>query len=86
MGTHQNVFLKKFNLTIFFTTRVARNRHSCEVKQQKVELPEKEILTCQIVPSKENVAHHVYDVRFQKITPCKKLAQFRRQSTAPEFV
>lgn len=65
---------------------LASNRHSHEVKQHKVELPETEILTCQIVPHKEKCAHHVYDVRFQKVTPCQKLAQFRRQSTAPEFV
>ncbi|KAJ6649837.1 hypothetical protein Bhyg_05078 [Pseudolycoriella hygida] len=59
---------------------------ACGSKQQKVELPEKEILTCQIVPCKNKAVDHVYDVRFQKITPCTKLALFRRQSTAPEFV
>lgn len=51
----------------------------------KVELPEKEILLCQIVPCEGKVVDHAYDVRFQKITPCSKLAQFRRQSTTPEF-
>lgn len=52
----------------------------------KVELPEKEILTCQIVPCGGKGVDQTYDVRFQKFTPCSKLAQFRRQSTAPEFL
>lgn len=46
----------------------------------KPELPEKELITtCKCG------ADHAYDIRYQRMTPHKKLAQFRRQSTAPEF-
>lgn len=54
----------------------------------EVDVPKKDVLDSLIVPQPHdgNGVHRTYDVRFDKISPHKKLAQLRRQSTSPEFL